>query len=427
MKSLPFTLIAALILLAVVAPPAHADKCTGKKLKAIGKKEYGLLACQAKVAKTGDSSGLSACEMKVMDKFAAAFTKAGACAGDQTTCENMADGCESTVSSAMTDTFPSLCEAAKRKAAGKFAKGELGCYAKAAAKGLPLDTSCITKAQSKFGAALTKAGTCPDGGSPQSEVENNCVKPTVATDGGGVVTDVCPTTTTSTSTTTIDTTTTTTDTTTTTTDTTTTTTDTTTTTPTTTTDTTTTTTETTTTTASTTSTPVTTTTTSTTTTTLGCVATSGTFCDRGDGTVYDSATDLTWEKKTAAAGLHDVNATYTWTNAPTWVAQLNAANFAGHNDWRLPSESGCNSCLAGGSCSSCSAHELETILLAPYLCGTSPCIASIFGPTVANGYWSATLTLNPQTAYFVNFGNGLVDFTFKTFNVNYVRAVRSGS
>ena len=203
MRPLLAALIAALILLAVVAPPAHADKCTGTKLKAIGKNEAGLLACQAKVAKTGDSSGLSACEMKVMDKFAVAFAKAGVCAGDQTTCENMADGCESTVSSAMTDTFPSPCEAAKRKAAGKFAKGELGCYSKAAAKALPVDTvTCIPKAQSKFGAAFTKAGTCPDGGSPQSEVENNCVKPTVATDGGGVVTDVCPTTTTSTSTTT---------------------------------------------------------------------------------------------------------------------------------------------------------------------------------------------------------------------------------
>src|SRR5215831_9227313 len=133
------TVLLAVLLLAFAAPPARADKCTGAKLKAIGKKESALLACQAKVAKTGDSSGLSACETKAMDKFAAAFLKAGICAGGQTACENLADGCESTVASAMSDTFPSPCEAAKRKAAGKLAKSELGCYWKAAAKGLPVD------------------------------------------------------------------------------------------------------------------------------------------------------------------------------------------------------------------------------------------------------------------------------------------------
>src|SRR5437870_8169714 len=39
---------------------------------------------------------------------------------------------------------------------------------------------------------MTKAGGCPDGGSPQNEVENNCVQRGVTTNGGGMVTDVCP-------------------------------------------------------------------------------------------------------------------------------------------------------------------------------------------------------------------------------------------
>src|SRR5262249_16182258 len=147
--------VGALILLAVVAPPAHADKCTGAKLKAVGKKEAGLLACQAKVAAKNDTSGLSTCETKVIGKFSAPFGKAATCAGDQTHCEDIADSCDSAVASFLTDTFPSKCEAAKRKAAGKLSSGELGCYSKAATKGLPLDTSCITKAQSKFGAAFT--------------------------------------------------------------------------------------------------------------------------------------------------------------------------------------------------------------------------------------------------------------------------------
>jgi hypothetical protein len=56
---------------------------------------------------------------------------------------------------------------------------------------------------------MTKAGACPDGGSPQALVEDNCVQPAVTTDGGGTVTDVCPTTTTTTTTSTSTTTTTT--------------------------------------------------------------------------------------------------------------------------------------------------------------------------------------------------------------------------
>lgn len=183
---------AALVLFAIAAVPARADKCTGAKLKAVGKKEAGLLKCQAKVAATNDPSGLAACESKVMGKFAAAFAKAGVCAGDQTRCEDIADGCDSAMGAFLTDTFPSKCESSKRKAAGKLAGRELGCYSKAAAKGLALDTTCITKAQGKFGAAMTKAGGCPDGGSPQNEVENNCVQRGVTTNGGGMVTDVCP-------------------------------------------------------------------------------------------------------------------------------------------------------------------------------------------------------------------------------------------
>jgi hypothetical protein len=179
------------VLVLLVVAPAHADKCTGAKLKAVGKKESGLLGCQSKVAAKNDSSGLAACEMKVSVKFSAAFGKAGSCAGDEMRCEDIADLCESSVAGAFLETFPSKCEAAKRKAAGKLASGELGCYAKAAAKALAVDSGCITKATGKFSAAMTKAGPCPDGGSPQNLVEDRCVAPALAT-SGGMVTDVCP-------------------------------------------------------------------------------------------------------------------------------------------------------------------------------------------------------------------------------------------
>jgi hypothetical protein len=185
-------------LLLLFPSAARADKCTGAKLKATGKKELGLLACQSKVAAKNDTSGLAACEVKVKAKFTLAFLKAGSCDGDEATCEDVADTCEADVAAAMTDTLPSKCEAKKRKAAGKLANAELACYAKAAKKELAVDPSCLSKASDRYSTALTKAGTCPDGGSPQALVEDSCVAPVVATDAGGTVTDVCPTTTTTT-------------------------------------------------------------------------------------------------------------------------------------------------------------------------------------------------------------------------------------
>ena len=104
------------------------------------------------------------------------------------------------------------------------------------------------------------------------------------------------------------------------------------------------------------------------------------YADHGDGTISELHTDLMWEKKVAldgtvdAANLHDADNCYPWfgscaigaadcrvdgdcgvngpcladdcqTSAPggltifKWVRLLNAATFAGHDDWRLPNTS----------------------------------------------------------------------------------------
>jgi hypothetical protein len=64
--------------------------------------------------------------------------------------------------------------------------------------------------------------------------------------------------------------------------------------------------------------------------------------------------------------------------------------FASHCDWRLPS-----------------IVELQTILLAPFRCGTRPCIDPIFGPTAAGIYWSSsTVVRSPANAWGVSFANG---------------------
>ena len=94
------------------------------------------------------------------------------------------------------------------------------------------------------------------------------------------------------------------------------------------------------------------------------------YTDNGDGTVTDNRTGLTWEKKTD----DNVRTNYTWQAAFEYVAALNAANFAGHSDWRLPN-----------------VRELMSII---DYGRSNPSIDPIFGPTSGNTnfvtYWSST-------------------------------------
>lgn len=53
------------------------------------------------------------------------------------------------------------------------------------------------------------------------------------------------------------------------------------------------------------------------------------FVDPGDQTILDNATGLTWAKADSGTPLN-------WQEALAWVQTQNAANYLGHNDWRLP-------------------------------------------------------------------------------------------
>lgn len=54
------------------------------------------------------------------------------------------------------------------------------------------------------------------------------------------------------------------------------------------------------------------------------------YKDSGGGTTTDMNTGLTWIRKPPSEK-------YPWSDAAKVAAALNAKNFGGHNDWRLPS------------------------------------------------------------------------------------------
>ena len=53
------------------------------------------------------------------------------------------------------------------------------------------------------------------------------------------------------------------------------------------------------------------------------------FVDNGDQTITDQATGLTWAKADSGSAMN-------WQESLAWVQTQNAANYLGHNDWRLP-------------------------------------------------------------------------------------------
>ncbi|MCD4743048.1 MAG: DUF1566 domain-containing protein [Desulfobacteraceae bacterium] len=143
--------------------------------------------------------------------------------------------------------------------------------------------------------------------------------------------------------------------------------------------------------------------------------------------IKDNVTGLVWETKTDDGSIHDKDNTYTWydsnpltnggnagtpgigTDTEDFINNLNAANYGGHNDWRLPT-----------------IKELSTIVNSEIY---NPSINNTFFPnTASSNYWtSTTLTFDSgvASAWQVKFSTG--DSEGKPKSNNYhVRAVRAG-
>jgi hypothetical protein len=129
-------------------------------------------------------------------------------------------------------------------------------------------------------------------------------------------------------------------------------------------------------------------------------------------TVIDTEAQLEWEQKTEDPGLHDVTDTYAVADAANWIVQLNSANFAGHNDWRLPTEGE----LGGLRREPCDAYGFPCVptLLKPTSAGTDPLAV----------YLSSTVSANPADGVLaVTYAS--VDSTPVAATAGYVRAVRT--
>jgi hypothetical protein len=110
-----------------------------------------------------------------------------------------------------------------------------------------------------------------------------------------------------------------------------------------------------------------------------------------------------------------------------WLNRLNAANFAGHDDWRLPSQAARNSCPPGEpNCTTAGApRELDTIVKGDPGSCRSPCDYPIFGVPVALQTWSSsTAAADPRFAWLVNFFDGKSERLGKSYGAASVRAVR---
>jgi len=149
------------------------------------------------------------------------------------------------------------------------------------------------------------------------------------------------------------------------------------------------------------------------------------YVDNGDGTITDARTGLMWEKLSRDGGIHDKENVYGWPQAfSVKIAGLNALQFAGYSDWRLPN-----------------VNELYSLVESdPY----SPAVSSpafhwncIVGCTVLScsctytqsaSYWTSTSdpAFGGRAAWTVFFHDGSVSRRSNLDGPRHVRAVRGG-
>ena len=147
--------------------------------------------------------------------------------------------------------------------------------------------------------------------------------------------------------------------------------------------------------------------------------------------VYDTDLDITWladanlakSNTFGAIGIHPITGDMTWDTANDWIANMNAANYLGFSDWRLPAtltpDPGCTTNTAGATPSgdstgyNCAASEMGHLFYTELGAsaganvqgsGKPEELAKFFNLT-PNAYWSGTV-FDPVAGNVWGFGFG---------------------
>jgi cysteine-rich repeat protein len=151
---------------------AQASKCTASLVAAAGKKADSLLKCHAKAESKGTLVD-PACLGKAVSKFTGSYGKAigkGDCIPGFPSNPALEAAIDAAVLDIVTEldpayplpSSPSKCSSGKKKAAGKKISSKAKCYQKARLKGLPVDSACLTAAQTKYSSSFAKAQSKAD-------------------------------------------------------------------------------------------------------------------------------------------------------------------------------------------------------------------------------------------------------------------------
>jgi len=147
------------------AAPDPAAKCTTTKRGAAARKVVGKLNCVARPMTKGGTVD-SVCLAKAESKFSSTFAKAeskGGCIsiGDAAAVEANVDACVTSIRQQLGvpgSTLPaSKCTASKVKAAGRKTTSKINCYNAGVTKGIPVNATCLSKAESTFVGGFAKA------------------------------------------------------------------------------------------------------------------------------------------------------------------------------------------------------------------------------------------------------------------------------
>jgi hypothetical protein len=150
------------------------------------------------------------------------------------------------------------------------------------------------------------------------------------------------------------------------------------------------------------------------------------YTDNGDGTITDENTGLMWMKQddnggdcASYPGNLDKDCTFSWDQAFTFVASLNANNHGGHDDWRVSNVRELHSIVNYE-------NPLPAVSDAFNTGCVGACVVADCSCTAMTRYWSSTSNASlPDDAWDVSFSLGNVNSGTKISDF-HVRAVRGG-